>query len=257
MRIPLFFKRALPKDTSLNTTFLTEWISKAFCKKTVTFLQVGSNDGVTRDPIYRLINQNSSWSGLFVEPVPYLFERLKKNYSSVNNPGRLQFFKGAINEGVNQNFYFVDEHAKYVIPNLPEWYDQIGSFSKEHILSHIEGILDPFIRSSEIKGISLPELINHFELSQLDLLHIDTEGYDWKILSQLDLEEIQPTVILFEYKHLKDSEIASSIDRLSQKYELFRFKNDFICFHREKHSLTKNGIKILHDYYPLYSQNTK
>ena len=251
MRIPLFSKKALAEPTTFNTSFLTHWIRKAFCKKAVTFLQIGSNDGMTRDPIYQLISRNNGWCGLFVEPVPYLFERLKKNYSSVNNPSRLQFFNGAVNEGVNQIFYFVDEHAKYVIPNLPEWYDQIGSFSKEHIISHMEGILEPFIRYSEIKGISLPELINEFELSQLDLLHIDTEGYDWKILSQLDLGKIQPTVILYEYKHLNDSNIALSIDRLSQKYELFRFKNDFICFHRKKHALTKKDIKILHDYYPL------
>ena len=251
MRIPLFSKKALAEPTTFNTSFLTHWIRKAFCKKAVTFLQIGSNDGMTRDPIFQLISRNNIWCGLFVEPVPYLFERLKKNYSSVNNPSRLQFFNGAVNEGVNQIFYFVDEHAKYVIPNLPEWYDQIGSFSKEHIISHMEGILEPFIRKSEIKGISLHELINDFELRQLDLLHIDTEGYDWKILSQLDFEKIQPTVIMYEYKHLKDSDIASSIDRLSQKYELFRFKNDFICFHREKHALTKKVIKILHNYYPL------
>lgn len=251
MRIPLFSKKALVESTTFNPSFLTHWISKAFCKKAVTFLQIGSNDGMTRDPIYQLISRNIGWYGLFVEPVPYLFERLKKNYSSVKNPGRLQFFNGAVNEGVNENFYFVDEHAKYVIPNLPEWYDQIGSFSKEHILSHMEGVLEPFIRNSEIKGITLHELINDFELSQLDLLHIDTEGYDWKILSQLDLGKIQPTVIMYEYKHLKDSDIAISIDRLSQMYELFRFKNDFICFHREKHALTNKDIEILHNNYPL------
>lgn len=112
MRMSLFFRKALAEPTTFNPSFLTHWISKAFCKKAVTFLQIGSNDGLTRDPIYQLISRNNGWCGLFVEPVPYLFERLKKNYSSVNNPSRLQFFNGAINEGVNQNFYFVDEHAK-------------------------------------------------------------------------------------------------------------------------------------------------
>jgi|GEM_PF-6076561 len=108
----------------------------------------------------------------------------------------------------------------------------------------MEGVLEPFIRNSEIKGISLPELINDFDLRQLDLLHIDTEGYDWKILSQLDLGKIQPTVIMYEYKHLNDSDIANSIDRLSQKYELFRFKNDL--FFRLLPFLERAPFDIIH-----------
>lgn len=200
MNLHALYKNAMQRGKPDSVSFLTKWITKALGNKSVTFLQIGSNDGKTRDPIFDLISKHKKWRGIFVEPVPYLFERLKKNYLSLGHPDRFLFFNGAVNEGINQDFYFVDEHAKYVIPNLPEWYDQIGSFNKEHIITHMDGILEPFIKSIKIKGITLPALMSDFAVSQVDLLHVDTEGYDWKILCQLDLEKYQPAIILYEHK---------------------------------------------------------
>ncbi|MBK7697246.1 MAG: FkbM family methyltransferase [Saprospiraceae bacterium] len=39
----------------------------------------------------------------------------------------------------------------------------------------------------------------------IDLLHIDTEGYDWEILKQLRLAKYFPRPIIFEHKHLSPS----------------------------------------------------
>ena len=47
-------------------------------------LQIGAHDGITADPISNKVKKNS-WSGLFVEPVDYLFERLKLNYKGYDN----------------------------------------------------------------------------------------------------------------------------------------------------------------------------
>ena len=57
-------------------------------------LQVGANDGVSGDPLYSTIRENA-WVGLFVEPVPSVFERLRENYA--DQPG-LAFENAAIAE---------------------------------------------------------------------------------------------------------------------------------------------------------------
>src|SRR5688500_19325979 len=43
------------------------------------FVQIGSNDGKTGDPLYEYIKE-CKWKGILVEPVPYLFEKLKQTY---------------------------------------------------------------------------------------------------------------------------------------------------------------------------------
>lgn len=221
------------------------WITKAINKEQVNVLQIGSNDGKTRDPIFRIMKDKSHWKGFFVEPVPYLFERLKENYLKLENPQRFQFSNQAVNHGLEEDFYYVDKHAKYVIPNLPEWYDQIGSFNKDHILRHMEGKFEPFIQRMRIKGTTLSELMGNFDIDRIDLFHLDTEGHDWQILSQLDLKRYQPTVILYEHKHLDIEEYHYSLKHLSGMYDVFRFKNDFLCLHREKHELTVSDIACL------------
>ena len=50
--------------------------------KTLTFLQIGANDGVMNDPIYKFNMDNKSVvSGYVLEPLPDIYEKLVENYS--------------------------------------------------------------------------------------------------------------------------------------------------------------------------------
>lgn len=207
------------------------WLNKFLQGEKVRIIQIGSNDGLHGDPIYNLIKQNPTWRALFVEPIPYLFERLRKNYGM---DGRFSFVNAAINEGKQQVFYSVKEEAKVDLPFLPSWYDQLGSFKKENILKHLDGVLEPYIVETELLGMSLSELFQKNEVQDITLLHIDAEGYDWKILSQLNLARYKPEIILFEHKHLSTSELNSSIDFLKEIYFIFSLKSDYICLLESK-----------------------
>ncbi len=222
--------------------FPTFWVNKHLKNTDLNIVQIGSNDGVTGDPIFKLIKKNKRWRVVFVEPIPYLFERLKKNY---HNDSRFVFENVAINDGSNQIFYYVNEDADKHIANLPYWYDQLGSFKKENILRHLDGILEPYIIEKEIRGLKLNDLLTKNKISSLDLLHIDTEGYDYKILSQLDLKRYSPIVILFEYEHLQDSEQKEAVTFLKEKYYIFVFDGDFLCIAKNK--LNKNDLIVLRD----------
>src|SRR5207245_6466419 len=50
--------------------------------KPLRVVQIGSNDGVANDPINESLRARR-WSGVLVEPIPYLFERLRANYEGV------------------------------------------------------------------------------------------------------------------------------------------------------------------------------
>src|SRR3990172_11007463 len=147
-------------------------------------VQIGANDGIVGDPLHELIQTHVDWQVLFVEPVPYLFERLKLNYGL---SGRFKYENAAINDGSTCNFYWVGEEAGHELLNLPRWWDQLASFDKEHILRHLDGRLGPYIRTTVLNGLTLNQLIDKHDLNRIDLLYIDTEGHDWQILRQLDL----------------------------------------------------------------------
>ncbi len=214
------------------------WIDAVFTNSPIQIVQIGSNDGKSKDPLYHLIQKNKNWKALFVEPVPYLFERLKTNYG---NNQRFTFEQVAINDGSIQTFYSVKEEAKKHLPDLPVWYDQLNSFNRNNIVKHLDGILEPYINEMEIKGMRLKDLLVRNSIQQIDLLHIDTEGYDWKILSQLNLQKFRPTVILYEHRHIHEVETKASLGFLKRKYRIYNLGGDFICL--SKATVKKSQVK--------------
>ncbi len=127
----------------------------------------------------------------------------------------------------------MDPKAKTENPELPYWYDQLGSFNKEHIINELDGILEPYILSAALESIDLQQLFERNAVKNIDVLHIDTEGYDWKILSQLDLSIHAPKFILFEYNHLSKEELEASFSFLGKKYKLFNIGIDMLAVNKE------------------------
>lgn len=215
---------------------LSYWIDKYLPNKPIKVVQIGANDGLRGDPLHNFVLMNTRWKVLFVEPVPYLFKRLKENYGT--NP-RFSFENVALNEnGANQIFYSVKEEAFEQIPNLSLDYDQIGSFYKENILKLSKGRLEGYITEEEVECLTLKQLIEKHNIKNIDFLYIDAEGYDWKILSQLNLENFSPLLILYEYINLEPSEVKDSIHLLKDSYHIISFRIDYLCI---KKSIIKSS----------------
>ncbi len=215
-----------------NIYFSSYWIDKYIPNEPITIVQIGSNDGIRGDPIYQLVKKNKLWNVLFVEPVPYIFERLENNYG---DEPRFKYENSAINEdGTNQFFYSIDKEAFDKIPNLSEDYNQIGSFYKEQVQKLSEGLVDEFIVETEVNCITLSELFNKNGIVSLEAFLVDAEGYDWKILSQLRLNQFKPNLIVFEYLNLEESERKEAINYLKKDYYIFSFRIDFLCIRKDK-----------------------
>ena len=183
-----------------QTEDLSHVIKKTFRRKSVRFLQVGSNDGVHNDPIFPISSSNDLWSGILIEPVPYLFERLKSNYI---NSTRFIFENVAIGKMAGKiPFYYVSERAQHDRHDLPEWHDQLGSFDKNHILKHMDAQLEPFIEAMDVVVCTLADVLARHGWQTIDLLHIDAEGHDWEILSATDLFALSPKMVIIEHSHL-------------------------------------------------------
>ena len=178
------------------------------------FIQVGSNDGSQGDPLRELIRRHSAWRGIFIEPVGFVFERLRRNYAG---SGRFAFERSAIGaERGRAPFYYVSEAAKeHFGDELPYWYDQLGSFDRGHVLKHLDGKLEPFIVEEEVECLTFADLIERHGVRRVDLLHIDAEGADFTILSRFPFASMMPRVVLFEHKHLRPEQRTQAAELLA------------------------------------------
>lgn len=165
------------------------------------FVKVGANDGVTGDPCSDILLRDHRWKGLLIEPVPYCFERLKVNFFDT---GRFMLEQVAVGaEAGRRAFYYVDRAAAFqALPDLPSWFDQLGSFDKNHILKHLRGSLAPFIVEREMEVVALSEVLKRNGIQQVHLLHVDTEGHDFEVLKTLDFSLYLPVAIFIEHRHL-------------------------------------------------------
>ena len=170
------------------------------------FIQIGSNDATDGAPLHKFL-RNEHWHGIMVEPVSYVFNRLRAKYGGSE---RLILENVAIAE-VNgtKEFYYIEQSND----NIPVWYDQLGSFSLPIIMKHTDFIpdLEKRIRKTNIECITFQALCNRHSVKSIDLIHIDTEGFDYEILKLIDFKCYKPVLLIYEHKHL------SKIDKAAPK----------------------------------------
>lgn len=172
------------------------------------FVEIGANDGEKFDHLHDLVH-SGRWRGVMVEPVPYVFERLRANYEHLplvslensaiaGSDGELPFFHLAPADAAERAM-------------LPDWYDALGSFSRDNVLRHrteIPDIEDRLVTTT-VPCLTYQALCAEHRLDRVDLLLIDTEGYDHEILKQVDLATRPPRMVVYEHFHLDAADRAA------------------------------------------------
>ena len=127
---------------------------------------------------------------------------------------------------VNPKYYNFYE-KKYETKDV-SWLSVLASFNKEHLEYH--GIKSNHIQSAEIDCINFKELIEQYDYQKLDLLIVDTEGYDDVLVTNfINNIHIRPIIIL-EWIHIKKNKAEELIELLkSNNYEFLKLNKDLIC----------------------------
>jgi FkbM family methyltransferase len=163
------------------------------------FLEIGANDGVVADPIHELV-QKHGLSGLLVEPLPDLFERLQVNYA---DQPRVAFERCAIGrEDGEARLYRVRVDAPF-----PRWAHSIASFDRSHLIHHLSGTrndvshVEKFIEEVKVPCLKLTTLLRKHGIESLTLLQVDTEGFDCEIVGMALEAGLRPPIINYEFIH--------------------------------------------------------
>lgn len=175
-----------------------------------TFVQIGSNDGVTNDTIHRYVRWGR-WRGVVVEPLPAPYSRLARNYRWNR---RVTAVKAAVGERAGAaNFFYVEPRE-----GDPWWTDQIGSFFREHVAKHTAvPDLANRIREQVIELRSFADVCDQAGIARVDLVHLDVEGFDAELLGRLPYDQFHIGAVIFEHQHMTEEEhqrVASHLTSL-------------------------------------------
>lgn len=139
----------------------------------VHFVQIGASDGVFGDPIHTYIERDR-WTGLLVEPIPAVFELLRFNY---RRNKRLKFENCAVGREEGTADFYTTPKEKF--------WNHYGSSQRSSL------ILQPGYEKIQVQLLSFETLVKKYGLDKIQLIHTDTEGYDFEILKQIDFNRIR------------------------------------------------------------------
>ncbi len=175
------------------------------------FVEIGAYDGITCDPNYNMI-EKYNWRGILLEPQPEgVFERLQSNFKNQN----LTFLNAALHDSDSTaNIFHHGSETSFVKREdlSKDWNMRLQSFKEAPEM--------------EVKTISWKSLKEHYGITKLDFLHVDTEGMDYEIINTVLQSGVVPTIIQFE------SNVFFSIEQSKEMFKTLR-EFGYVLFHNK------------------------
>lgn len=185
----------------------------------VFFIQIGAADGRRADPIHHFVKRYG-WRGILVEPLADLFQQLMENYRQYEG---LSFENVAITEEEETRLMSRIPLDKVGKDGVPKWAFGASTltpertrYSRENSSDELNEALGAAVVKEEVRCISLAALLEHHQVKTIDVLQIDAEGYDARILKQLDFSRYKPALINMEWQWLtpmERGEVSSLLQR--------------------------------------------
>jgi FkbM family methyltransferase len=182
--------------------FLQETLFKN--KNNGVFVDIGAHDGISFSNTKMF--EDMGWDGICVEPIPSIFKELQKNR-------KCKCWHGAVSDksDLTVDFLYV-EGASNMLSGIADEYDP----------RHVDRIaLESKMYNCHPHKITVPNLrFNEtIDLYEIDLLCIDTEGNELKILKSIDFTKYTISAIVVENNY-NDDQIPEFLQ--SSGYEMIK-----------------------------------
>jgi FkbM family methyltransferase len=197
----------------------------------VSFIQVGANDGVTSDPLYAHVHKHK-WSGLVIEAVDEFFKQLTENYAPIETVQCVKALCAEVRTPLT--FFKVKNIDRLPSPELRG----ISSLSRDVIRGHFDSdaTFREFVEEISLEAVPLDEVMRAHGVARTNILLIDTEGADLRVLRGFDLDRFQPDLVMMEYYHLSLGERqmlntrmhAAGYQRVIGAMDVFFIKSELI-----------------------------
>lgn len=174
------------------------------------FIQIGANDGCD---FLKYWIKRFKWKGILVEPIPWVFETLKKTYS---NYDKVIFENVAVSDVLGTKPF-------YVSPK--EGRSSSLGFIHQSMRKHQQR---KDYKTVMVECVDFNALLDKHNVNP-DIVVIDAEGYDYRIIKTIDFERFKPDVLMYEHKELP---LATECRRYvkNKGYKTYSYSNNTICY---------------------------
>jgi len=185
--------------------------------KNIFIINIGAMDGITFDELYGYTHIYN-FKGLYVEPIPYLFERLKENIGLENN----KFENSVISDYNGQIEMLMIDPTPIQNGILHDCFFGMSAVYPPKNGLGSEGdreTVEKYGQKINVPCITLQNLFDKHNIYTFDILKIDAEGHDFTIFKQLDFNKFNPKVVRLEWINLSDDEK----NHIVEKFKMFNY----------------------------------
>lgn len=229
--------RRLHRKPTLSPMSLA--LDAIFDRGDFTIVQIGAYIGDSvNDPLFERVKRELKKNNgrlICVEPVKQHFDALVRNYAGT--PG-VSFENVAIADRTGEATFYrlgVDPIAH----GYPEWLSQLGSLKKERM----EALWDKHEAMDDVKAfylrhrveeivqcLTFQDLLHRHGIASVDLLQMDTEGYELEILSTIDFRRIPIRFVNYECVLLHEHKEETQRLMRTNGYRLIDHGKDTLSF---------------------------
>lgn len=152
------------------------------------YVQIGSNVG--NDYFSKLMLELKEKSNIYLfEPNYLLIEELTKNYQNLSKIHNVFILnKGiVVDKNIDKLYVYSDNHMGSKNPNYG-----LTSILHRKSYNHV-------LNTIPMDGITFKEFLEIYSIKEIELLMIDTEGYDYEILNSIDIDSMDIKEIVCEH----------------------------------------------------------
>lgn len=167
-------------------------------------VQIGAFVG--KDEVHDILTKETNATAILIEPVPWFYDKLMENYSTISNSNRITFSSDVINlyDGVCEFHCMENIDYKFNYQTEKNWGPEISGTSMVLIKEH-EQYLDGQsfqYRTLNLNCISPKSFIKKHNITGIEFLKIDAEGMDFDLITNWPFDTIKPKYLQFEICHL-------------------------------------------------------
>ena len=154
-----------PLENKLNELFKN--------KECGFYIELGANDGITQSNT-AFFEKTKKWSGILIEPSYVGHELCLKN-----RPNSICFNYACVSNEYTEEFIY-------------------GDFDHNNLMASINGERLGSNMLIKVKATTLEKILDSQNITNIDFLSLDTEGYELNILKGLNLDKYRPNYMLIE-----------------------------------------------------------
>jgi FkbM family methyltransferase len=161
-------------------------------KRNGFFIELGANDGIKQSNT-AFLEFYRDWKGVLIEPSHNAFEQCKEN-----RPNSSCYNVACVSSTFEGNFIEGDFNG--------------------NLMSSVDGKRLSSSNKIAVEATTLEKILNSINANKIDLLSLDTEGYELPILEGLNLDRYRPSYLLIEIYNKDYDSLVSFLN--SKKYKL-------------------------------------